>query len=100
MEIEIKDDLIKSAMNEFWHKHPNWYGLYMGLLGGKINRIANDSLNQDEYIAEWKDKSPPDSTDYMNCEKCRNNGRITFCAYCTHWLPMTLENHFIERKGD
>jgi hypothetical protein len=64
MEIKIKGrDLIDSALNEFWHRNPWFYRAYMGLLGHRISQVGAETLDQDEYIEEWKDKTtPPDPT--------------------------------------
>lgn len=64
--------MIDSALKEFWHKHPELYGDYMYLLGHRISQMGAGTLDQDEYIAEWKEKKSPSDKAINEAMKKRN----------------------------
>ena len=58
--MEIKGaDIIDSALKEFWSKNPGVYGNKMYLLGRRFSQIGAGTLDQDAYIAKWKDYTDP-----------------------------------------
>jgi len=49
---EFKD----SVQNEYWQNHPDEYRRFCVFFGFRISMVDKDELNEDSYIAEWKNK--------------------------------------------